>query len=252
MPKSVTPRSKVFYVYALLDPRKPGPFRYGHWKFSHEPFYIGKGINGRYLEHLARFQHRGMYAPRSAFKVYSQFRMYCKIRKIYRETGELPIAGIKRGKLTERQAFKLEKVLVARIGRDDCNEGPLINRHDGGIGGSSRQGCTKETRLLISKNSTRMHELKTIADKEKLRLKLSTSNRLYWQKMSDEEYERRRESSRNCVAVMSEKARKLRSKRISELRKRYWETLTPRQRAELNRKNSEAQKRIWAQRRASM
>ena len=42
----------IFYVYALLDPRKPGKFRYGKWVFSHEPFYVGKGHGTRYNSHF--------------------------------------------------------------------------------------------------------------------------------------------------------------------------------------------------------
>jgi hypothetical protein len=43
----------VFYVYAILDPRKPGHFRYGHFKFEYEPIYIGKGNGKRSLAHIS-------------------------------------------------------------------------------------------------------------------------------------------------------------------------------------------------------
>jgi len=32
-----------YYVYALLDPRKNGPFKFDNIVFDYEPFYIGKG-----------------------------------------------------------------------------------------------------------------------------------------------------------------------------------------------------------------
>ena len=41
-----------FYVYAYLDPRKPGNFTYAEYNFGYEPFYIGKGRNYRYKYHL--------------------------------------------------------------------------------------------------------------------------------------------------------------------------------------------------------
>lgn len=52
--------NKNFYVYALLDPRKPGPFRYGRWKFEYEPFYIGKGTGSRHLAHTRRISPKNL------------------------------------------------------------------------------------------------------------------------------------------------------------------------------------------------
>jgi len=40
-----------FYVYALLDPRKPGRYVYETWEFDHEPFYVGKGSGNRIICH---------------------------------------------------------------------------------------------------------------------------------------------------------------------------------------------------------
>ena len=41
-----------FYVYAYLDPRKPGKFVYGNFIFDFEPFYVGKGKDNRITEGL--------------------------------------------------------------------------------------------------------------------------------------------------------------------------------------------------------
>lgn len=43
-----------YYLYALLDTRKPGVFDYNglHFNFLYEPFYIGKGKGYRYLQHF--------------------------------------------------------------------------------------------------------------------------------------------------------------------------------------------------------
>src|SRR5258708_880974 len=47
--------SPEFYVYALLNPTKPGSYKYDFCgqalEFDHEPFYIGKGNKDRISDH---------------------------------------------------------------------------------------------------------------------------------------------------------------------------------------------------------
>lgn len=42
----------IFYVYAYLDPTKPGKYEFLETCFLYKPFYIGKGQKNRYLQHL--------------------------------------------------------------------------------------------------------------------------------------------------------------------------------------------------------
>lgn len=43
---------KKYYTYIYLDPRKPGHYSYSTLSFLHEPIYVGKGCQKRYLDHL--------------------------------------------------------------------------------------------------------------------------------------------------------------------------------------------------------
>ena len=229
MPKSLTPRTKAFYVYVLLDLRKPGEFRYGHWKFEYEPFYVGKGCDGRKDNHLESYLRRGPGAKLADFRLRSQFRMYCKIRAIHRATGELPTAIKKRRKLTEKQAFALERRLIARIGREDHGEGPLINNHDGGQGGSSRQMFTKKTRALISRNSRRMHARRDEAQRAEISKRISQTNRDTWAGMTARERARRVYLNQTTVTRKSRKHREAFAAKMSDIRRNFWKNMTPKQ-----------------------
>ena len=108
-----------FYVYAYLDPRKPGEFRYGDVEFECEPFYIGKGKGNRYKQK----------------REYNHF--FCnKAKKIEREISRSPIVRKIKKRLTEEEAFDLEIELIEIIGRVNKGTGPLTNLTDGGAGGS--------------------------------------------------------------------------------------------------------------------
>ena len=106
-------RKKIYYVYAFVDSRKSGPYRYGRWKFEYEPFYIGKGKENRAYSHSGNTHTKN------------------KIQQILRE-GADPLVIIKKKKLTEKQALDLEEKLIALIGRRDLKTGPLTNWHSAG------------------------------------------------------------------------------------------------------------------------
>lgn len=114
-----------FYVYVLLDPRKPGRFEYGSLQFDHEPFYVGKGKGRRDASHarLGNLLHDSK-RIRSTKKVN-------KIRKII-SVGLVPIIKRIKTNATEAVAFKLEAKAILLIGRNEL--GPLTNATDGGDG----------------------------------------------------------------------------------------------------------------------
>lgn len=124
------------YVYVLLDTRKPGPFRYGRWTFSHEPFYVGKGNGNRAYHHF-----------RSNSWGYNKFKGRL-VAKIQKETGADPQVCIKRDRMTEAAAFDLEATLIAKIGRRKNRLGPLVNLTDGGEGNLGNP-WTQKTRKRV-------------------------------------------------------------------------------------------------------
>lgn len=114
------PNFNEFYTYIYLDPRKPGNYKYGKYKFEYEPFYVGKGFGNRLIMHLYEHKH--------SEKVN-------KINKIFEDTGQIPIILKVEEGLTERQALDLEIELITIIGRNKnwtIKQGPLVNQTNGG------------------------------------------------------------------------------------------------------------------------
>lgn len=144
-----------FYVYALLDPRKPGYYRYGHWVFHYEPFYVGKGKGNRFTKH-ERLAVSG--STRNVHKVN-------KIRRILK-SGERLIIRMLRRNMSEAEAFETEIRLIRLIGRGKL--GPLVNKTSGGEGISGYKH-TEATRLKISQAIARRSYTDRVAASERSR-----------------------------------------------------------------------------------
>jgi hypothetical protein len=139
-----------YYVYVYLDVRKAGNFRYDEFCFDYEPFYIGKGRNRRYRNHLLKVKSGN----------YSNLPKFNTIKEIL-EIGKEPIIIKYKQNLSEEESFELEKIMIEKIGRRDLNKGPLRNLSDGGEGNGNRN-FTEEHRknLSISKKGIVTENLK--------------------------------------------------------------------------------------------
>lgn len=111
-----------FYVYVFLDQRKPGIFSYNDLRFSFSPFYVGVGCGSRMRVHFQPKSLRGSDIKTNI------------IKKIKKETGELPIHYRIFENLSQENAFEIEKSFIKHFGKIRDNSGILANLTDGGEG----------------------------------------------------------------------------------------------------------------------
>ena len=155
-----------YYVYALLDPRKSGEFKYGRYSFDFEPFYIGKGSGRRIKKHFASSNlnndNHNRYKNNKIKKILS-LRLY-------------PLEFFWETNLSEEEAFRLEENMIEAIGRKEKG-GPLTNIKGGGEGAS----LSEETKIKLSianKGNTPWIKGRTHSDKSKNLI--SKNNAKYW------------------------------------------------------------------------
>ena len=120
--------NNIYYNYVYLDPRKPGDYNYGEYHFDFEPFYVGKGSNGRY---------RGIHKNCE------------KLQKEIKSEGLEIIYHFLYENSFEDYAYDMEKILIKSIGRKDLGLGPLLNKCDGGRL-LVNVICSEETRKKLS------------------------------------------------------------------------------------------------------
>lgn len=112
-----------FCIYVILDPRKPGNYQYGEYKFDYEPFYVG--MSGKIKRRLAQHLRESFYKNvRNKLKAN-------KIKKLIHK-GLDPIFKILYKQLIKENAIKLEIDLIKKIGRINLELGLLTNLTDGG------------------------------------------------------------------------------------------------------------------------
>lgn len=116
------------YVYVLLDPRRPGDYRYGTYRFKFEPLYVGKGSGGRCNAHWKRFL-KNKDNPDYVHNTDNPVK-YARFLHMLAD-GVEPIAVIKHRYENEDDAFNKEVELIALIKRLRYG-GPLLNLAIGG------------------------------------------------------------------------------------------------------------------------
>lgn len=116
------------YVYVLLDPRRPGDYRYGKYRFKFEPFYVGKGSGGRCNAHWKRFL-KNKENPDYVHNTDNPVK-YARFLHMLAD-GVEPIAVIKHRYEDEDSAFDKEVELIQLIKRIRYG-GPLLNLAIGG------------------------------------------------------------------------------------------------------------------------
>lgn len=109
------------YVYVLCRP-------------SGEPFYVGKGVNLRVLQHEAD--------ARTTKTLTHKLNL---IRSLHR-AGHAVTYRIDSSFLEEANALERERALIAQIGRHDLKRGPLTNQTDGGEGASNPSEESRQRR----------------------------------------------------------------------------------------------------------
>jgi len=113
---------KKFYVYALLDPRKPGEYRYEglDFTFDFEPFYVGKGAGNRWKRH---------YEPIAGSTNAYKFNIINKLKSLVLPKLHTKIFLSN----NEQEALDLEELCINYIGKRANKLGPLTNLSDGGL-----------------------------------------------------------------------------------------------------------------------
>lgn len=234
MTRTLDKTTSEFYVYVLMDTRKVGPFKYGHWKFDYEPFYVGKGKQNRFLYHSKILDGWKLDASNNRHKTN-------KIKKIHREGYEIETRFVKSG-MIESDAFDLEMKLIERIGRSP--EGPLTNQTAGGDG---LRAPSKATRKKMASSAKNTHASMSKKKRAEMLRKRSESLKRYHANKSPEATAKMIANMLATKEAYSEKERKEISQRRSAGLKKTFAKRTPEKRAEIAAKISVTKRSISAE-----
>jgi len=146
----------MYYVYAYLDPRKPGHYGYQTVSFLYEPFYVGKGSGYRLNKHRILAKKETTH-------------MAHRIQAIWKESLE-PIIVKLRAQLTEEESLSQEVSLISEIGRRDTETGPLLNKSSGGEKGIPYKWNRERKEKWLAKTLPKLKGSHTISDENQVRM----------------------------------------------------------------------------------
>lgn len=188
-------KDKIYYVYILRRPDKCDPFDIE----KGQPFYIGKGSNGRALQH--RIEAESYKTGRKPIKIFV-------IRHLWKMGLDYEIDMIAQH-ISENEAFRFEKFLIKKYGRIDKHTGLLANQTDGGEGCSGRIASEKYKQLMSKKfkgipcseekkkkisESLKGNKLSKETCKKLSEIRLGEKNHFYGKNHSDESKQKMREA----------------------------------------------------------
>jgi len=222
-----------FYVYALLDPRKPGTYLYGNLKLDYEPFYIGKGCGKRAYSHFKV----------NPSKVYNSWKRR-KVIRIQDITGSDPLVKLIKSDVVEAEAFRLETKAIRLIGRK--GKGPLTNLTDGGEGISGfkhskktkvekkhffsnvqRQSMAKDELDNWYSNISKGHARRTPEERAALTIKHSKIQRTLPVDVDKKRRAKLSKSSKSYRSRMSASQLAIESTTLSNAQTDYWSNVSP-------------------------
>ena len=245
-----------FYVYVLLDPRKPGNFVYGDkLKFDHEPFYVGKGKGRRDISH---FRLGNLSKDSERIK---NTKKVNKIRKIL-SLNLTPIVVRVKKNTTEDIAFKLEMKAITLIGRG--KNGPLVNCTDGGEGTSGyvwsaadkkrysqywkdwHANLSDEERLNRSRMFTEMNYARWAKRTPEAKAKLASAVSKAAKRRTPEERAALKDKFRQIQKNLPEHVQRKKNAKVSKGLKRFYANMTDEQKKAASTKLSAIRKVQWA------
>ena len=156
------------FIYVYLDPRRPGEYKYGDYKFDHEPFYVGvssgRTIHDRKVRHL-------QYAKNDKDITNNNYKKNI-IKAILFDKLEPIILKYMDG-LSLSEAFLKEKDMIKIIGNRYDESGPLVNISKGGDGGDNftsdnytdlRQAYTETLIPVTQEDYNKMQKFNNISE----------------------------------------------------------------------------------------